>query len=70
MQLFDDGNRREFRSFSEEALGHDYFVSIDKVEKEGLHVYGQFHSDRWEDFKGYFKFSIDMTGKITHLAMG
>lgn len=30
--LYDDGNKKNLRSFFEEALGHEYFTHIDKVE--------------------------------------
>ncbi|MFB0499525.1 hypothetical protein ABID99_005762 [Mucilaginibacter sp. OAE612] len=31
-QLFDDGNKMDFKGFFEKALGHERFTSIDKVE--------------------------------------
>jgi len=46
-QLFDDGNKMDFKTFFEKALGHERFTSIDKVEQNGLHLYGKFHSDQW-----------------------
>ena len=63
-QLFDDGNKIDLKGFSESALGHERFTSIDKVENEGLNLYGKFHSDKWGDFKTYFKFHINGSGKI------
>ncbi|HEX8021455.1 hypothetical protein [Mucilaginibacter sp.] len=69
-QLFDDGNKMNFKSFFEKALGHERFTSIDKVEQNGLHVYGKFHSDQWGDFKTYFKFTVDADGKISKLEIG
>ncbi|WP_223818030.1 hypothetical protein [Mucilaginibacter rubeus] len=69
-QLFDDGNKMNFKSFFEKALGHERFTSIDKVEQNGLHVYGKFHSDQWGDFKTYFKFTIDANSKISKLEIG
>lgn len=69
-QLFDDGNKIDFKGFSDEALGHEHFVSIDKVAQNGLHVYGRFHSDKWGDFKTYFKFVINPAGRITRLDIG
>ncbi|MDB5151075.1 MAG: hypothetical protein JWQ57_5095 [Mucilaginibacter sp.] len=70
VQLFDDGNKMNFKSFFEKALGHERFTSIDKVEQNGLHVYGKFHSDQWGDFKTYFKFTVDADGKISKLEIG
>ncbi|MGF7075217.1 hypothetical protein [Mucilaginibacter sp. 3215] len=69
-QLFDDGNKMDFKSFFEKALGHERFTSIDKVEQGGLHLYGKFHSDQWGDFKTYFKFTIGADGKISKLEIG
>jgi len=69
-KLLDDGNERDFKKFSTEAIGTERFTSIDKVEDDGRSVYEQFHSDTWGDFKTYFKFSIDKTGKIYQLEIG
>lgn len=68
--LYDDGNKQNFRSFFEKALGHERFISIDKVEDNSLSIYGKFHSDTWGNFKTYFKFHIDNNGKITRLDIG
>jgi len=68
--LYDDGNKMNFRSFFEKALGHERFTSIDKVENNGLDLYGRFHSDQWGDFKAYFKFHINTEGKINRLDIG
>jgi hypothetical protein len=69
-QLFDDGHIRDFNEFSTEAIGHERFTSIDKVEDNGLSIYGKFHSDTWGDFKTYFKFQINSEGKIFQLHIG
>jgi hypothetical protein len=69
-RLLDDGNARDFKKFSTEAIGHERFTSIDKVEDKGLSIYGQFHSDTWGDFKTYFKFYINKEGKIYQLEIG
>ena len=69
-KLLDDGNPRDFKKFSTEAIGTEYFTSIDRVEDNGLSVYGQFHSDTWGDFKTYFKFHVDSKGKIYRLEIG
>lgn len=68
--LLDDGHSRDFKKFSSEAIGHEYFRSIDKVENKGLDIYGQFHSDNWGDFKTYFKFHLNEEGKIFKLEIG
>ena len=69
-ELYDDGNKRDFRKFSGSALGHERFMSIDKVENNGLDIYGRFHSDQWGDFKTYFKFFINADNKIARLDIG
>jgi hypothetical protein len=69
-ELFDDGNKMNLKSFFEKALGHERFTSIDKVENNGLDVYGRFHSDQWGDFKTYFKLHINTEGKINRLDIG
>lgn len=68
--LLDDGNIRNFKEFSTEAIGHECFISIDKVESNGLSIYGQFHSDTWGDFKTYFKFHQNKEGKFYKLEIG
>lgn len=69
-ELFDDGNKKDFRKFFGNALGHERFTSIDKVENNGLAIYGQFHSDHWGDFKTYFRFRIDAGDRINRLEIG
>lgn len=69
-ELFDDGNIRNFKKFTTEAIGHEHFTSIDKIEDNGTSVYGEFHSDTWGDFKTYFKFHINQDGKIYQLEIG
>jgi len=69
-KLLDDGNSRNFKKFSTEAIGHERFTSFDKVENNGLSIYGQFHSDTWGDFKTYFKFYINKEGRIYKLEIG
>ena len=69
-ELYDDGNKTDFRKFFKKALGHERFTSLDKVENGGLDCYGRFHSDTWGDFQTYFKFHIDPAGKIYRLDIG
>lgn len=68
--LYDDGNKMSFHTFWEKALGHERFTSIDKVENNGLDVYGHFHSDQWGDFKTYMKFHLQADGKFNRLDIG
>jgi hypothetical protein len=68
--LLDDGQPRDFLRFSEEALGHELFRSIDQVHNQGLSIEGQFHSDTWGDFRTYFRFTLDGSNKIIKLDIG
>ncbi|ADQ15997.1 hypothetical protein Lbys_0203 [Leadbetterella byssophila DSM 17132] len=67
-ELYDDGNKMDFKTFFD--IGHERFTSIDKVENNGLNVYGKFHSDKWGDFKTYFRFHINDKDKIERLDVG
>ncbi|MGN8069682.1 hypothetical protein [Mucilaginibacter sp. 22184] len=69
-ELFDDGHKMNFKSFFDKALGHERFTAIDKIENNGLDLYGRFHSDQWGDFKTYFRFIINPGGKISRLDIG
>ncbi|MDX6183941.1 hypothetical protein SGQ44_17175 [Flavobacterium sp. Fl-77] len=69
-QLYDDGNKKEFKSFFKRAIGHEKFTSIDKIENNSLLIYGKFHSDLWGNFQTYFKFKINDEGKIERLDIG
>jgi hypothetical protein len=68
--LYDDGEPRSLDAFTREALGHERFTSIDEVTNEGLDLVGQFHSDRWGDFRTYFRFRLSPAGKIARLDIG
>jgi ketosteroid isomerase-like protein len=69
-ELFDDGKSRSLGTFSRDALGHERFTSIEDVENDGRDVVGQFHSDRWGDFRTYFRFRLSESGKIKRLDIG
>ena len=69
-KLYDDGAPRDFDKFARDALGHERFTSIDQVENNGLDLVGAFHSDRWGDFRTYFKFRLSASGKISRLDIG
>jgi len=69
-ELFDDGRPRNLKAFTSEALGHERFRSIDKIENGGLSLEGKFHSDTWGDFRTYFRFTLNEHGKITRLEIG
>jgi hypothetical protein len=69
-KLFDDDSPRSLAHFSAEALGHERFTSIDRVDNHGLDLVGQFHSEVWGDFRTYFRFTLSPGGKISRLAIG
>jgi hypothetical protein len=68
--LYDDGRARSLQEFTRDALGHERFTSIDRVENDGLSLVGRFHSDKWGDFRTYFSFRLSPAGKITRLDIG
>jgi len=69
-RLYDDGSERSLEKFTREALGHERFESIDRVENNGLHLTGEFHSDQWGEFRTYFRFQLSAQGKIARLDIG
>jgi hypothetical protein len=69
-KLYDDGSPRSLEKFTRDALGHERFISIDRVENGGLDLTGHFHSDQWGDFRTYFRFSLSASGKIQRLDIG
>lgn len=38
-KLYDDGSPRDFQDFSTQAIGHEYFLSFDKIENQGTTMY-------------------------------
>ncbi len=69
-ELFDDGHPRSLESFIRDALGHERFVSIDRVGNHSLELIGHFHSDKWGEFRTYFKFQLSPSGRIRRLDIG
>ena len=69
-ELFDDGSPIHLKKFTDDALGHERFTAIERVENAGCDVYGLFHSDRWGDFRTYFKFHLTADHKIKRLDIG
>lgn len=68
----DDGVPREFVEWCEEELFgsfHARIISIDKVEDGGLTFYARYHSDKWGDFKTFWKFVV-RDGKVSSLDVG
>jgi hypothetical protein len=69
-ELTDDGSPRSFTGFTDDAIGHERFLRIDRVENGGLDVYGRFHSDQWGEFDTYFRFHPGPDGKFVQLDIG
>ena len=69
-KLYDDGKPRSLEKFTKDALGHERFTSIERVENNGLDLVGGFHSDQWGDFRTYFRFHLSPSGKIKRLDIG
>ena len=69
-KFFDDGQPRELARFSQDALGHERFSTIEHVSADGLELRGQFHSDQWGDFRTYFRFTLSAGGRIAQLDIG
>lgn len=69
-QLTDDGEPRDLLHFSQDAIGHEHFETIESVEDNGLRISGQFHSDQWGDFRAFFRFHLATDGRITRLEIG
>jgi hypothetical protein len=66
-ERYDDGGPRSLSKFTRNALGHEQFTSIDRLENNGLDLTGAFHSDEWDDFRTYFRFHLSPAGKIKRL---
>lgn len=69
-KLYDDDAPRSLEKFTRDALGHERFTSIERVENNGLDLVGAFHSDQWGDFRTYFRFQLSPSGKIKRLDIG
>ncbi len=71
-ELTDDGNPQDFSEWSErELFGSSvaYLASIDKIEDNGLTIFGKFHSDQWGDFRTFMRFHVE-NDRITKLEVG
>ena len=62
-ELYDDGTPRPLQKFTDDALGHERFTSIERIENNGLDVIGAFHSDTWGDFPNVFQVSTVAGGQ-------
>jgi hypothetical protein len=70
-ELYDDGNKQDFVKWSNGVLkNHEHFTSIDRVDDNGLTLYGRYHSDQWGDFSTYFKVHLNKENKVIRLEVG
>ena len=69
-RLYDDGKPRSLEEFTREALGHERFTSIEHVDRRGLELTGAFHSEKWGEFRTYFRFQLSAAGRIKRLDIG
>jgi hypothetical protein len=60
----------ESQVLTKSAVGHKRSTKIERVENNGCDVYGQFHSDQWEDFRTCFRFHLTPDHKIKRLDIG
>jgi len=71
-EFSDDGIHRDLVKWCEEELFGSwlaYLISIDRVEEGGLTFYARYHSDKWGDFKTFWRFIVE-DGKISKLDVG
>jgi hypothetical protein len=71
-EFSDDGVPRDLVKWCEEELFGSslaYVISIDKVEDGGLTFYARYHSDKWGDFKTFWRFAMK-DGRISKLDVG
>lgn len=69
-KLFDDAKPGNLARFSDDAMGHERFLSIDRISGDSLVIEGEFHSDTWGEFRTYFRFVLNHAGKITQPDIG
>jgi hypothetical protein len=71
-EFSDDGIPRDLAEWCEEEFfgrWHAHIISIDKVEDGGLTFYARYHSDKWGDFKTFWRFKL-ADGKIAKFDVG
>jgi hypothetical protein len=70
--MTDDGNPHDFKQWAEHEFfgsSRTYLKSIERVEDDGLTLYGRLHSDQWGEFDTFMKFQTD-GDKIRRLDVG
>jgi len=69
-KMTDDGNPRDFNSFTNNAIGDEWFTEIHRVENNGKDVYGHLVTQQWGEFDVYFKFTVNEDNKISRVDFG
>ncbi|WP_343607779.1 hypothetical protein [Chryseobacterium oranimense] len=69
-EMTDDGHSVDFKQFFSKALGKEKFLTIDRVENNGMDIYGKFEAGQWGNFPVFFKFHQDAQGKFDRLDIG
>lgn len=70
--LTDDGSPHDYRQWADSELFGQYRCRIDSINREeenGTLIHSDFHSERWGDFKTFWKFTLE-NGKISRLDVG
>ena len=71
-EFSDDGIDRDLVKWCEDELfgsARAYIISIDKAEEGGRTFYARYHSDKWGDFKTFWRFVVK-DGRICRLDVG
>ncbi|AZA94042.1 Uncharacterised protein [Chryseobacterium nakagawai] len=68
--MTDDSNKVNFKSFFDNALGKEIFLTIDRVENNGKDIYGNFKAGQWGTFPVFFRFHKNAEGKFDRLDIG
>lgn len=70
-EFTDDGRSMNFQSFFDNAFNkEEKFLDIDKVDNDGLDIYGRFYAGQWGVFRVYFRFHQKSDGKFHRLDIG
>jgi hypothetical protein len=71
-EFSDDGRQHDLAKWCNDELFGRWracIISIDRVEDGGQTFYARYHSDKWGDFKTFWKFRV-VDAKITKLDVG
>jgi len=68
--FYDDGCPCDFERFTQETLGYNRFLTIDRVANDGLYIEGDFYSAQSGSFRIYFNFDLNDSGRIRRLDIG